>query len=593
MNDRLPRKLNAILYADVAGYSRLTGDDEDATHRVLSVYLDLIAATIESHSGDVMHYAGDAVLARFSAVVDALSAAVAIQGELRTRNATLADTRKLEFRIGLNLGDVIEDRGDIYGDGVNVAARLEALAEPGGVCVSDAVRTAIGSKLPYHYAFIGEHSVKNIEEPVRAYRVTDNGVESVATVSTRAAKNGASPIPFGKPSITVKPFEELGADAEQDRLGDAFTNGIVVALTRVPGLVLVGDETPLLAASKRMSVQEIGDRFKVRYVLKGSVQKFGDRIRVAAEVIEISTGKYVWAKNLDREIRDFGDFFGVQDEVVEEIITALNVKLLYGEAARLVRRSLRDPVALERYYQGEDLLWRSSMKLEFQQVQQMFEEIVRLEPESPVGYASGALAYWVEAISGLSDDASQSLARATALAHEAVRLEDVTGYAHLVLAYVYLNRREYDEAMLEATNAVTYRPSCPAAYSIKASVLTYLDQANEAVQFARYAMRLTPVHPPMYPAVLASAYYGCNRFEEAAAAARDSVELESVDLSPSLYLAASYAAMGRTDEAQRTAGEVQQKDPDFTLARFAQTQPYRNSKTLDLLIRRLNSAGLS
>ena len=405
--------------------------------------------------------------------------------------------------------------------------------------------------------------------------------------------DAAVPLLFGKPSITVKPFEELGADAEQDRLGDAFTNGVVVALTRVPGLVLVGDETPSLVASKRMSVQEIGDRFKVRYVLKGSVQKLGDRIRVAAEVMEISTGKYIWAENLDREIRDYGDFFSVQDEVVEEIITALNVKLLYGEAVRLVRRSLRDPVALERYYSGEDLLWRSSMKLEFQQVQQMFEEVVRLEPESPVGYATGALAYWVEAISGLSDNPSQSLDRATELARQAIRLDDVTGYAHLVLAHVHLNRREYQQAMSEATDAVIYRPSCPAAYSIKASVLTYLDQAGEAVEFAQYAMRLTPVHPPMYPAVLASAFYGCDRFQEAVVAAKDSVELQSVDPSPYLYLAASYAAMERMDEAQHTATELREKEPDFTLDKFAQTQPYKNAKTLDLLITRLNSTGLS
>ena len=593
MNDRLPRKLAAILYADVAGYSRLTGEDEDATHRILSDYLDLFAATIEAQGGEVMHYAGDAVLARFPAAVDALCAAITVQNDLQTRNATLPDTRRVQFRIGLNLGDVIEDRGDIYGDGVNVAARLEALAEPGSVCISDSVRTAIGSKLPYRYAFIGEHSVKNIKEPVRAYRVSENGTEPDASSSTQPKLEATGPLIFGKPSITVKPFEELGAEAEQDRLGDGFTNGVVIALTRVPGLVLVGDETPSLVASKRMSVEEIGDRFKVRYVLKGSVQKLGNRIRVAAEVVEMTTGKYVWAENLDREIHNFGDFFAVQDEVVEEIITALNVKLLYGEAARLVRRSLRHPVALERYYHGEDKLWRSSIKLEFQEVQQLFEEIVEMEPDSPVGYAAGALAYWVEAISGLSDDPARSLDRAAELAGEALRLDDVTGYAHLVLAHVHLLRRDFDQAISEATSAVTYRPSCPAAYTIKASVLTYLDQADEAIEFAQYALRLTPVHPPMYPAVLASAYYGCDRFEKAVAAAKDSVELESVDPSPYLYLAASYAAMDRMDEAQRTATEVREKEPDFTLDKFAQTQPYKNAKTLDLLITRLNSAGLS
>jgi TolB-like protein len=411
--------------------------------------------------------------------------------------------------------------------------------------------------------------------------------------SIKDYKDSKAPLLFGKPSITVKPFEELGAEAEKDRLGDGFTNGVVIALTRVPGLVLVGDETPALAASKQMSVQEIGERFKVRYVLKGSVQKLGNRIRVAAEVVEMTTGKYVWAENLDREMHDFGDFFAVQDEVVEEIITALNVKLLYGEAARLVRRSLRHPVALERYYHGEDKLWRSSMKLEFQEVQQVFEEIVEMEPDSPVGYAAGALAYWVEAISGLSDNPTCSLDRATELARDALRLDDVTGYAHLVLAHVHLLRREFEQAMSEATSAVTYRPSCPAAYTIKASVLTYLDQADEAVEFAQYALRLTPVHPPMYPAVLASAYYGCNQFKEAIEAAKDSIELESVDPSPYLYLAASYAALDRIDEAQNTAKMVREKETDFTLAEFAKTQPYKSTKTLDLLITRLKSAGFS
>ena len=342
-----------------------------------------------------------------------------------------------------------------------------------------------------------------------------------------------------------------------------------------------------------MTVQEIGDRFNVRYVLKGSVQKLGDRIRVSAELMEVSTGKFIWAENLDHEIHDVGDFFGIQDEVIEEIVTALNVKLLGGEAARLVRRALKDPVALERYYQGEELLWRSTMKLEFQEAQHLFEETIRLEPESPVGYAAGALTYWVEVISGLSDDPSHSLERATELAREAIRLDDMTGYAHLVMAHAHLNRREYDEAMSEATNAVTYRPSCPAAYTIKASVLTYLDKAIDAVEFAQYAMRLTPVHPPMYPAVLASAYYGCERYEEAVAASKNAIELRSTDVSPYLYLVASNMALDRKDEAQRAAMEVRKMEPDFSLAKFAETQPYKESKTLEKLITLLNSGGLS
>ena len=594
MNDRLPRKLAAILYADVAGYSRLTGEDEDATHRTLTEYLDLISAIVDSHGGKVMHYAGDAVLAQFAAVVDALSSSMAIQTELRSQNANLPDERKVKFRIGLNLGDVIEDRGDIYGDGVNVAARLEALAEPGSVCISDAVRTAIGNKLPLRYLFIGEHSVKNIEEPVRAYHVSE-GSAGVSAPSQLSGKFGgvAKILPFGKPSIAVKPFEDIGADAERDRLGYTFTTGIGVALTRIAGLAHVQDESPALADTKQMTEREIGRKFNVQYVLKGSVRKHGDRIRVSAELLEVATGKFVWAENLDREIHDIGDFFDVQDEIIEEIVTALDVKLMGGEAIRLVRRALTDPVALENYYRGEELLWRSTMKLEFREARHLFEETIRLEPESPVGYAAGALTYWIEVLSDLSDDPSHSLERATELAREAIRLDDVTGYAHMVLAHVYLNRRDYDEAMSEATKAVTDRPSCPAAYSIKASVLTYLDQASEAVDFAQYAIRLTPIHPPMYPAVLASAYYGSERYEQAIAAAKDAIELRSNDVSPYLYLAASNMALDRAEEARRAATKVLEMEPDFSVGEFAESQPYKESKTLENLLARLNSAGLS
>ncbi len=593
MEERLPRKLAAILYADVAGYSRLTGEDEDATHRTLRDYLDLIAATIDAHRGQVMHYAGDAVLAQFGAVLDSLSSAVAIQNELQTRNESLPDERKVRFRIGVNLGDVIEDRGDIYGDGVNVAARLEALAEPGAVCISDAVRTAIGNKLPFEYAFIGEHIVKNIEEPVRAYRVFEHGAETPTPASLQASTGmPAPPQPFGKPSVTVKPFEDIGADAERDRLGDAFANGITGALTRLPGLVLVEDASPSMVESKQMTVQEIGHRFDVRYVLKGVVQKLGDRIRVNAELIEVTTGRYVWAENLDRELRDFGDVFDLQDEIIEEIVTVMNVKLLGGEAARLVRRALKDPAALEHFYRGEDLLWRATMKLEFQEAQRFFEETIRLEPKSPVGYAFGALSCWLEAISGLSGTPSRSLERAMELAREAISLDDVTGYSHMVMAHVHLTRREYDDAIREANRGVSDRPSCPAAYAIKASALTYLGLSTEAIEFAQYALRLTPVYPQMYPAILASAYFGAERYEDAIAAAKTAINLDERSVDCYLILTAANEVLGNTQEARSGAEKILKLEPEFNLAAFAASQPYKDQQQLDRLLTPLKSAGL-
>jgi TolB-like protein len=395
----------------------------------------------------------------------------------------------------------------------------------------------------------------------------------------------------GKPSITVKPFENIGADAQRESLADNFSSGIVVALTRVAGLVLVDDES--MVESMRMTVEEIAHRFSVRYVLKGSVRKSGDRIRVSAELIEAATGRYLWADNLDRELRDFGDFFAAQDEIVDEIVTALDVKLLSGEAARIVRKALKNPHALESYYRGEDLLWRSTTKLELREAQRFFEETIRLEPQSPVGYAAGALTYWADAVSGLSDDSSLCLERATELARDAIRLKDVTGYAHQVMAYVHLTRGEFDEAMAKADRAVSDRPSCPTSYAIKASILTYLGRAGDAIEFAQYALRLAPVHPPLYPAVLASAYYGCGRYENAVAAAQTAIQLESNDISPYVLLVAAHAALGRTEDAQRAAQQVLEIKPEFKLAEFAQAQPYKDTETLQRMLAQLESAGLT
>jgi adenylate cyclase len=590
MNDRLPRKLAAILYADVAGYSRLTGEDEDATHRVLTDYLDLIAAKIESQGGEVMHYAGDAVLARFSAVVDALSAAVAIQDDLQTRNATLPDARKVQFRIGLNLGDVIEDRGDIYGDGVNVAARLEALAQPGSICISDAVRTAVGNKLSFQYEFIGEQRVKNIEEPVRAYHVSEIGA-SPATSTSKKSKSVTSTMRSpGKPSLVIKPFENMSTDPEQDYFAEGLTQDITIALVKIPGLFLTMDETPSYNKSRQMTAKELGREFGVQYVLKGSVRKLGNRVRVNADLIDSSSGQHVWAERFDRELHDL---FAIQDEITEEIVTAMDVKLLAGEEGRYFRQALKNPAALDTSYRGWHLLFNGTTKHDIQESQSMFEEVIRLEPKSPLGYTAAALAYWSEAASGTSNSRSLAWERAKNLALEALNLGDTTGYSHLILAMIHLSNHEYDEAMTEATDGVADRPSCNGAYAIKASVLNYLGHPAEAIEFAQYAVRLTPVYPPYYPAILASAYHDSGRHEEALAAARAAIELSDDKVEPYLTIAASSDALGRVEDAHWAVQEALRVKPDFNLAEYAESQPYREQKDLDCLVSRLRNAGLA
>jgi len=332
-SDRLPRKLAAILYADVAGYSRLTGEDEDATHRRLSDYLDLIAITVKSHRGRVMHYAGDAVLAMFEAVVDALSCAAQVQRELQLRNENLPDNRKVQFRIGLNLGDVIEDRGDIYGDGVNVAARLESLAEPGKICISESIRTAVGKKLPLSYEFMGEQQVKNISDPIRAYKVR---LASNAATEDQIADSIALELP-GKPSIAVLPFTNISADPEQEYFADGMTDDIIAALSQISALFVIARNSAFAYKGKSVKVQDIARDHGVRYVLEGSVRKSGRRVRITAQLIDAIDGHHLWAERYDRGLQDI---FEIQDEIARKIAIEMQIELTSGDHARIGKSEL-------------------------------------------------------------------------------------------------------------------------------------------------------------------------------------------------------------------------------------------------------------
>ena len=589
--ERTDRRLAAILTADVVGYSRLMEQDELGTVAALKkLRADLIEPKIAAENGRIVKLMGDGMLVEFASVTDAVQCAVELQEQMAVWNLEVPQDRRIELRIGINLGDVILEGNDIYGDGVNVAARLEGLAEPCGLCISGTVHDAIGKNLASLFEFMGEQQVKNIEKPVRAYRLGMCGGAAVA----RKGGTGA-PSARGKqrvPTLAVKPFENVGSNPEQAHWADGITYGILGALTRVHGLALIQDESASLAKSKQMSIQELTRRFDVRYILKGGVRKHDGRIRVNAELLEAATGRYIWAEQFDRDLRDTGDLFAIQDEIVEQIVTALDVKLLTGEAARLVRTSLSNPAALENVDRGELLLWSSPTRVEIREAQRLFEEVIRLEPNASVGYAEAGLAYWLEAISGLSASPIQSLEKAVEFSRQALALGDITGYPHLVLAHIQLSRREYGEAEAEASEAVLARPSCPAAYSLKAAVLNYLGRPDEAIEFAQYAVRLTPVQLPIFPAMLAGAYHGAGRHEEAVGAAKAALELDDKSVDPHLILAAANVALGHIEAARWAAEKVLKLKPRFHLAEYAVSQPYKEQKHLDRLLDQLRGAGL-
>ncbi|MES0824971.1 adenylate/guanylate cyclase domain-containing protein [Ruegeria sp. SCP11] len=588
--ERMQRRLAAILTADIVGYSRLMEADEVVALATLKDYRNsVIDPLLGAYDGRVVKLMGDGTLAEFASVVDAVECAVEMQRLMSDKNAAAPSGRSLELRIGINLGDVIPDGDDIYGEGINLAARLESLAEPGGICISGTVHDAIGRDLAARFEFVGEQVVKNIEKPVRTYRHVECAEPSFA-----ACSKSAEQVPTHQqsiPSLALKPFENLSNDPEQGRFVDALSNGILVALTRLPGLILVQDESPQLAQSKAMTEQEIAGQFSVKYLLKGDLRKLGDRARVSIQLMDVSTGQYLWAEKFDWSFSGSKDLFSLQDEIIEQVVTSLDVKLLSSEAARLVRGSLTNPVARDTYARGEYEFWSAQSNLELHNAQDLLEQTIRLEPTASVGYATVALAYWVEALSADGERLAEVQALAERRSREAIELDDVTGYPRLVLAHLHLIRREFDDAHREAGCAISARPSCPAAYALKASVLNYLGEFNEALEHAEFAMRLTPVHPPMYPATLASALYSSGRYHEAIAAATSALSGDQSSVHVYVILVASYLAVGKSEEARRIAAKLRQLKPDFNFSSFGASQPYKDRSHLEHLLEQLRQAG--
>jgi adenylate cyclase len=584
----IKHRLAALLSADVVGYSRLMAEDEVATIRTLSAYRDKITTIVRENEGRVVDFVGDNMLAEFHSTLDAVDCAINIQRNLFLLNAKLDENRRMNFRIGINLGDILIDGDVIYGDGVNIAARLEGLAESGGICISESVFTQVHNKLELGFVDMGPQTLKNISDPVRVYRVVTQEAETPSPMAEATSQQQARlPLP-AKPSLAVLPFANLSADSKQDYFSDGLTMDIMTALVRIPGLFLISEISMFSYKSQAPSVRELGHQLGVSHVLDGGVRKADGRVRITARLIETSSGRQVWAERYDRKI---DDIFAVQDEITEKIVEAMDIKLVTGEVSRNIRETIRNPEALESYYHGWQALFGSTRE-DISEAQQLFEETMRLEPEASFGYAMASWAHWWAVAQGLSENIDFSLERATELARKAMDLDDFTGLSHLVTAEVDLFNHEHDKALAAAEKAVIARPSCDLSFVAKANILIYLGRATEAIDLAKFAIRLAPICPPFFQTTLAAAYYGSGRYDEAIAAAHEAVKSDPNNLDALLILAGANAALNRKEQASKAASEIKRIKPDFRLQKYAETQPYKAPQTREQVITMLKKAGL-
>ena len=615
----MARKLAAILSADVEGYSRLMGDDEAATVRTITEYREAIASTVTRHGGRVVDATGDNVLAEFSSVVDAVQGAVEIQGELRRRNAELPSSRRMRFRIGINLGDVILEGPRLYGDGVNIAARLESLAEGGGICLSGTAYDQVEGKLPFGYDFLGEHTVKNIARPVRVYRLRlEPRVSPVPLLGARGADRRLvasvvgtiallalvtaggwvgwrwfrTPAPSGlalpdKPSVAVLPFANLSGDPAQEYFSDGVTEDLITGLSKVSGLFVIARNSAFTYKGKAVKVGDVGRDLGVRYVLEGGVQRAGSRVRITAQLVDATTGYHVWAERYDREIRDI---FALQDEVTREIVRALAVKLAEGEQGRIARVPTGNLEAYDLVLRGTEERRRTTREGNAE-ARRLFVKALDLDPEYARAYVGLSWAH-LQSWQFLWTTGPDSLDRAQELAERAIALDDTLANAHSLLAQVSLWRKDHDRAIAQAERAVALAPNDADGYETLAEVLAWAGRGEDSLRFIRHAMRLNPHYPFFYLWTLGHACYLTRRTDDAVDAFRRLVQQNPNFLPAHAYLAALFTELGRHEEAQAAWRQALQLSPGTSLAGLQQRLPYRRPADLDRFLTAARKAGL-
>jgi adenylate cyclase len=571
----------------VVGYSLLMAGDEAGTLAALRSYREqLIEPEVAAHGGRVVKLMGDGVLVEFASVVDAVECAVAIQQGMAARNADQPETRRIVFRMGINVGDIIIEGNDIYGDGVNVAARLEALAEPGGICISRSAREQVQNKVPISFADLGERTLKNIERPVHVYYVMLEGRQAGNEPSPSAAPPAAV---SEKASIAVLPFVNMSGDPEQEYFADGISEDIITALSKLSQLFVIARNSSFTFKGKAVHVGEVSQKLGVKFIVEGSVRKSGNRVRITAQLIDGASGGHLWAERYDRTL---DDIFAVQDEVTQEIVAALALNLTDAERRRLASEYTGNPEAHDYFLRGRECWWHPSKETSVD-AKVMLQRAIACDPSFVPAYAFLAAVHTRDYVNEWSESPEDSLRQAVEVAQRAAALGERDAYAHWALGGVHLWSRRHDEAVREFEKSISLDPNFALAYMLLGLALHYGGKSEQSLDVFDRAFALDPYHPDVYLHFQAQAYFQLGQFEKAVEILkRRLVRNPSTDISRAL-LAASYGHLGRGDEARHEWQELLRVNPNYSVEHRRRVLPYKNPADFELFVDGLRKAGVA
>ena len=608
------RKLAAILSADVAGYTRLMRADEAATVAALKRCRELMRSLIEQHSGRVVDTAGDGLLAEFGSAVNAVECAVAVQQALAEQNAGLPEEREMQLRIGVNLGDVLAEDGRVYGDGVNVAARVQSLAEPGGICISGMVYSQIQHVLDLGYDFLGKQKVKNVAQPIPVYRIAvgpkltrhrrwwlrfrDKRLALagslaallliVAVAWIAGARLGlVSPVGQDQLSIAVLPFTNLNKDVGQEYFADGITDDLITELTKIADLTVIARDSSFTYKGQPPDVRQVARKLNVRYVLEGSVRREARQVRINAQLIEAATGKHLWADRYDGRMENI---FALQDKITQKIVSALALKLTPADRESVARQDTHSPEAYEDFLRGREHFFRYA-KDDNPIAKRFYEKAIERDPKFAKAYVMLAWAHAFDFMNGWTDAPGHSLKLALKLAQQGIALDPSLPVAYFVKGLVYRARNEYTQALVEAEKAIVLDPNYANAHVLAATLLYYAGRPQEGLERMKQAIRLNPHYPSNYPFHLGQTYFILKRYDEAIQAFKQGLETNPTSERLHVWLAAAYAQSGNQQEAEWEVMEVLRLNPDFSLKRIAWATPFQDSKDMDHFLEGLRKAG--